>query len=325
MRFGKLTSEELEKNVIDKLDRIRPEVEAGAAIGEDCALLNIPDRILVSSDPITAGTDLYETGALCVSVCCNDVAANGGEPVAMTLTVIMTPESEPSDVGRIMDGATARAKSLGVEIVGGHTEFSDCVTRPIVCGTAIGRTKRPIMKDDFRAGDKIMVTKLLALEGSCLMADEKKPKLTEEERAELASFREMLDVGAESKAISHLTEVKAMHDVTEGGVLGAVAEICSNAGLGARLYEDRMPISKLTEKLCALCGADPLGLVSSGSMLIVTNDPEKVAAALNEARIPVTVIGEVTDKGNVLVRRSGEEATFDVKRDEMYRIYGVEE
>lgn len=325
MRFGKLTSTELEKNVIAKLSRVRPEVEAGAAIGEDCALLNIPDRILVSSDPITAGTDLEETGALCVSVCCNDVAANGGEPVAMTLTVIMTPDSQPCDVGKIMDGATRRAKSLGVEIVGGHTEFSDCVTRPIVCGTAIGRTKRPIMKDDFHKGDKIMVTKYLALEGSCLLADEKKPDLTESEQAELASFREMLNVGAESKAVSLLPEVKAMHDVTEGGVLGAVAEICSNAGLGARLYEDRMPVTKLTEKLCALCGADPLGLVSSGSMLIVTSDPEKVAAALSKAKIPVTEIGEVTDKGNVLVGRDGAETPFDVKRDEMYRIYGVEE
>ncbi|MFR6641018.1 MAG: AIR synthase related protein [Christensenellales bacterium] len=75
------------------------EVEAGAAIGEDCAFVHPrPHFSFIRS--ITAGADLTETGALCVSVCCNDVAANGGEPVAMTLTIIMTPSSTPSDVGK---------------------------------------------------------------------------------------------------------------------------------------------------------------------------------------------------------------------------------
>lgn len=325
MRFGKLTTGELEKQVLSKLSRIRPEVEAGAAIGEDCALLSIPDRILVSSDPITAGVDLTETGALCVSVCCNDVAANGGEPVAMTLTIIMTPSSTPSDVGKIMDGATARAKELGVEIVGGHTEFSDCVTRPIICGTAIGRTKKPIMKDDFRPGDKIMVTKSLALEGTCLLVGEKRPELTAEESATIAKFGKMLDVGRESVAVRVLAEVKAMHDATEGGVLGAVAEICSNAKLGSLLYEEKMPVDALTKRLCADYGVDPLRLLSSGSMIIVASDPAVVHRTLDEIGIEVTEIGEVTESGNLLVRFDGTEEPFDVTRDEMYNFYGAEE
>lgn len=324
MKSGKLTTQELHDNVLDKLARFRPEVLLSAALGEDCAALSIDDTILVSSDPITAVVEKEKLGALCVTVCCNDVAANGGEPVAMMLTIIMPETCDASDVGVIMDGAVAEAKRLKVEIVGGHTEFSDCVVRPIVSGTAIGRTKRVLKKTDLKPGDKLFVTKTLALEGTCILADIVKPELDENEKRTLEKFNASLSVSRESAALSKIASVSAMHDVTEGGVLGAAAEICFSVGVGAKLYESKMPVDKLSLRLCHENGVDPLRLISSGSMLAaVRGDGSEAKEAMKKLGVEFTEIGEITyGKEVTLIKADGTTENVDVLPDELYKFSG---
>ena len=320
MKLGKLTTQELERNVISLLGKKRAEVLLSAALGEDCAALKIDDTVLVSSDPITAVMELSKLGALCVSVCCNDIAANGGQPVAMTMTVIMPPSSQADDVGVIMRGAVERAKELDVDIVGGHTEFSDCVVRPIVSGTAIGRVKRLVKKTDLKAGDRLFVTKKLGLEGTCILADIISPDLTIAEREKLDLFNSSLDVTKESRILSKLESVSMMHDVTEGGVLGAVAEVCFSAGLGAEIFQDKMPVDELTRKLCATVGVDPLRLISSGSMLVAASGCE-AAEELVENGIACTEIGRVNDKNKVvLVKSDNSREEIDILPDELYKF-----
>lgn len=323
MKLGKLTTDELKSSVLDVLGRKRGEVLMSSALGEDCAALKIDDTVLVSSDPITAVVELDKLGALCVSVCCNDIAANGGEPVAMTLTLIMPPSCSADDVKTIMKSAEAKAVELNVDIIGGHTEFSDCVVRPIVSGTAIGRVKRLLKKTDLRVGDKLFVTKKLALEGTCILADAEKLALTEREREKLSEFNRMLDVTAESQILSEIASVSSMHDVTEGGILGAVAEICFSVGLGARLYKRQMPVDELTEKVCAAFGVDPLRLISSGSMLFSTADADGVRSAMRDKGIEIAEIGCVTEDKTVVLIDGNEELEIDVLPDELYKFSGV--
>ena len=230
----------------------------------------------------------------------------------MTLTIIMPESCNARDVGVIMDGATAEAKRLGVEIVGGHTEFSDCVVRPIVSGTAIGRTKRVLKKSDLRVGDKLFVTKSLALEGTCILADIVKPKLTECEKRELEGFNSSLSVSRESAVLSGLGCVSAMHDVTEGGVLGAVAEICFSTG------------AELTARLCRENGVNPLRLISSGSMLVaVRGDEIEAREAIEKLGYAFTRIGEITGgKDVVLIKSDGTTENVDVLPDELYKFSG---
>lgn len=178
MKLGKLTTDELNKHVISLLHKNRSEVLLSSAIGEDCAALDLKDVIVVSSDPITAVAEKEKLGALCVNVCCNDVAANGGEPVAMTITLIMPPSCSAEDVGVIMKGAVKRADELNVDIVGGHTEFSDCVVRPVVCGTAFGKAAKVICKSGLKKGDLLFVTKNLRLKGHAFWRTFLSPILT---------------------------------------------------------------------------------------------------------------------------------------------------
>ena len=321
MKIGKLTTTELNDSVISLLKHFRNEVKCSASIGEDCAVADIDGLLLISSDPITAQVELEKLGALCVSVCCNDIASNGGEPIAMTLTLIMPTNLGASEVKTVMKGAVEKATELGVEIVGGHTEFSDCVIRPIICGTAIGSTVKPLLKTALSEGESLLVSKRLGMEGTCIIVDADKIELDKSEQETYQNYCKNLDVTAESRILSKLDEVSIMHDVTEGGILGAVAEICHNQGLGATLYRDKMPLSPLTERICNERGINPLRLLSSGSMLISTSNPKKVIELLKANGIEATEIGKVTTGSTVLIDGTDSEV-FDVEPDELYKLNG---
>lgn len=320
MRFGKLTTWELQSAVLDKIVRIRDEIILSAAQGEDCAAAKTDDYILFSSDPITAPMPPKSLGELVVSVCCNDIRACGGEPFGLLLTVIVPPNASVDDVADIMSAASESATKSGVEIIGGHTEFSDCVTRPIVCGTAVGKAKRIVSKLGLKVGQKLFVTKTLGMEGAAVIADSGVP-LSSEERLVLSAFKNSLSVAKESEILSKLDGVGMMHDITEGGVLGAVAEVCTAVGLGATLYEEKIPIEPLTERLCKEFAIDPFRLISSGSMLFSASD-DLPAEKLSVIGIPVTEIGRVTEGEVLLIRRDGSKVAVEAGPDEMYKFFG---
>ena len=320
MRFGKLSAEELQKLVLDKLPHRRGEVILSAAQGEDCSAVKTDGILLVSSDPITAAMSPESLGELCVSVCCNDIAACGGEPFALTVTLIMPPSAPTEDIERIMSGAMAKAESVRVDIIGGHTEFSDCVVRPIISGTAIGKTNRLMAKTALQVGDGLYVTKTLAMEGTAIIADGGRETFTKEEKAIIESYRNGLDVAKESEILRAFESVSVMHDITEGGVIGAVAEICLGSGKGADICEQSFPVSALTRRLCDRYGIDPARFISSGSMLFAARSDE-AAVALRGFGIPVTQIGKVTSGDILLVKADGTRISVRPETDEMYKYY----
>ena len=321
MRFGKLTAEELQRTVLDKLETTRAETVLSAAQGEDCAALKTDgDYFLLSSDPITASVPPSALGALAVSVCCNDIVSCGGEPVAMLFTVIVPPGSDIFVIESIMSSAQQKAKELHVDIVGGHTEFSDCVTRPIVSATAVGKTSRLMTKSSLRRGDKLYVTKSLGMEGTTIIADGGTETLTETEKDECERYRRGLDVDREGEILRSCRSVGVMHDITEGGVIGAIAEICLGAGLGANIYESKMPVGKLTAKLCEKYGIDPLRLISSGSMLFSASDSTAVEL-LAAAGIKACEVGEVTDGKVLLFRCDGTSESVCPEPDMIYKYF----
>ncbi len=318
MRTGKLNAEELNKYVFAHISSFRDEVALSAALGEDCAALKTDGYILLSSDPITAQMPNRSLGRLSVDVSCNDIAANGGEAVALTLTVIMPVFSHEDEIGEIMNGAGERAKELNVEIVGGHTEFSDCVTRPIICATAVGKAERLIAKSSLSAGDDIYLTKVCGIEGTVILAEKYSRELTREERAHAEELRGLLSVGAESRILRKYDGVTTMHDVTEGGILGAVAEIALAAGLGAEICEKDIPVDGVTEKLCSRLDIDPLKLIASGSMMFTGKDLDKAVKELESAGIRSSKIGRITaKKENVLFRKDGRTESFSTEPDKL--------
>ena len=277
-------------------------VLVAAGVGEDVAALDVDgvDTIVAHGDPITLVS--AELGRFAVLVNANDIAASGADPRWLLTTVLLPVGTTPSQALALLDEIAEAAAAQGVTIVGGHTEVTDAVTRPVVAATTIGVARRSDLREKraVRAGDRILLTKGLAAEGTALLARE----LGESLRAlgmsdtELSACRDLLErvsVVPEARIAAGFAGVRAMHDVTEGGLATALRELASAAGRDLVVHADRVPVLPEAARLCALLGADPLGLIGSGSLLICCDpaEAEALKARLDEAGIAAADIGEL--------------------------------
>ena len=314
MRDRKANEKELKNGVFGIIGHRREEVRRSAALGSDAALIDC-GAVLAHTDPITGRC--ADIGSLAINVAANDVAAAGGEPVAFLLTVILPTTSTEDDLKKIMASAEAECVKLNAEIAGGHSEFSSAVTRPVVNAVAIAREIKGFTPRKIAPGDDILVTKTAALETTVLLAERGKVPLTAEEERAVDDMRRNLSVINDCRAVAGSVTNAYMHDVTEGGVENAVWETVTGAGLGAVIYTDEIPVDSVTEKLCSAFGVDPLRSLSSGRLLIVAENGEKLVSELKEKGVAASVIGKVTESGVYAENGSGERREISAVPDEL--------
>lgn len=300
MRQGKLTNTKLNELVIDKLEPKNAETVVGAGVGEDCCAVKTGDLCVVSTDPITAGGE--KTGALAIHINANDIAAAGAVPIAALVTLLIPPSGTEDEIEKLMRQITATARELKIDIIGGHTEVTDSVNRTVVSVTMIGRpviAGRMFRTSDMNPGDDIIMTKYAGIEGTAIIAADfaGEIKFSEEEKRELDLISESLSVVTDGRIAAETTGVSAMHDITEGGILGALSEMCEASGTGAEIDLSKIPVLEVTRKICNRFNLDVYGLISSGSMLIAAKDGAALKKRLNEAEIPATIIGKAGESG----------------------------
>ena len=303
LEIGKIDSDLLKQIVFGKIRYKRPEVLVRPGIGEDCAVVNFGEEYncVMSTDPITAAaTDI---GRLAIHITCNDIASNGVQPVGIMLAVMLPYGTTEEDVAMIMEQAGETAEKLQVEIIGGHTEITNAVVKPVIVSTAIGRA--PVdstnSADNMQVGDHILITKRVGIEGAGIIAsdleDQLKDVLTEEELAQAKSFLSEVSVVKEG-IIAGEIGTNGMHDVTEGGVLGAVYEMAVIANHGVEIHKDKIPVDQVTLKIADKFNIDYMRLISSGCMLIVAAEDKKdeIMEKISAAGINVSDIGIITEK-----------------------------
>ncbi|KXG76095.1 Hydrogenase expression/formation protein HypE [Fervidicola ferrireducens] len=323
MKTGKIPPEILKKTVYPFLGEKRSEVLVHSGFGEDCCVIDFGDYVAVaSSDPIT-GADT-EGGYFSVFVACNDVAACGAKPVGILITLLLPEGSSESMLLKIMESIDRACREIGIEVLGGHTEVTPAVTKPVISATAIGMARKDgfVTSAGAKPGDDIIVTKYIGLEGTAILAldfekflREKLPEETVKKAQSLVKNISVIEDGLTASAIG----VSAMHDITEGGLLGAIWEITEASGVGAEIYADRIPILPETQAICQVFEIDPLALISSGSMLICTSKGQEVVKALKEKSIPATIIGSVTSNGRYILKSGQKFPITPPERDELYR------
>ena len=331
LKIGKLDSDVLQRIVIDKIRYLSPEVKTRAGIGEDCAVIDYGEyECVVSTDPITA--DIKNIGRLAIHISCNDVASNGIEPLGITLAVMLPVGTTESDVQTIMTQAGTAAEEAGVEIIGGHTEVTPAVNQPVIVSTAFGRgiAGESASARNMRPGDMILMTKSAGLEGTGIIATEKAEELTgvltpQELRRAQGMIRDVSVVkdGITAGRIG----TSGMHDVTEGGILGAVWEMCHISGLGAEVELEAIHVDPVTEKIAAHYGINPLRLISSGCMLIVA-PPSKAYKIVTEyhkidVNIKSAIIGKIcgAEHGITQIDPQGQESEIAPPyADELYKV-----
>ncbi len=320
MRIGKLDNDDLNELILSKFKKCRDEVVLSPRVGVDCAAVELGGRLAVlSTDPITsASTGL---GTLTVHVNCNDAAAAGAEPLGLLVTLLVPPEATRGDIARVADELAAAALEANIEIIGGHTEVTPAVTRMVTCASVIARAGEHglILPSGMREGDDVVLTKWAGLEGSAVIAADHADKLANLSEAELCGARALL---------SHISVVKeglfaasygahAMHDVTEGGVLGAAWELAEASGCGIVIDAARVPVLPITQKICAALGLNPLRLLASGAMLIACENGGALVAGLAAIGVHAAVIGRAGGEGARLADGALIEAPG---ADELYKL-----
>jgi len=279
--------------------------------------------MVISADPITGVAS--HIGEYAIKVSANDVATSGNRP-QFAESVVMLPEgSSADDVGRVVGQMDLAARQLGITIVGGHTEVTPGIHRPIVTVTAFSFVKEYVSSEDALEGDSIMMTKTAGLEGTSVLATEGaglKGRVSEETLRRARKFIGLMSIVEDAVAANETDAVHGMHDCTEGGVLGAVFEMSLASRLGFTLEEKAVPVAPETRAICARYSIDPLRLLGSGSLLLAVEHGReaKVAKALRSI-CEVTTIGQLRKGRKVMMTKGGAERLVrESPRDELWRV-----
>jgi len=332
MDVGKLPAELLAR-LLASNPVTDPRVLVGPAPGEDAAAIDMGDRVLVAkTDPITFATD--EIGWYAVNVNANDIATMGATPRWFLATVLLPEGAEASLAEGIFGQIAAACTELGIVLVGGHTEITFGLPRPLVVGCLLGEADPETLLPSrgARPGDALLLTKGVAVEGTAILAREARRDL---ERAGVPA--DLLDRAAgflHQPGISVVRDARlalttggahAMHDPTEGGLVTGLREVAAAANAGLRVAADAIPVLPETRAVCDALDLDPLGLIASGALLIAA-DPERAPAlleAFRKAGVTAAAIGELTASGEGFrMERGGERVplpSFD--RDEIARYF----
>ena len=328
MNIGKLTASQLEEIIFKNIKKKRKEFLNTPGIGDDCAAIDLGDKICyISSDPITGAVN--KIGKLAVNITCNDLATTGTEPLGIMVTILAPPTTTTDDLKKIIIDMETECQLLNIDILGGHTEITDAVNKIIVSVTGIGfGTKEHYeRKNKVDIDDLILLTKGVAIEGTAIIAYEKEVELTSVlTKDELNFAKSMMDMtsvvkeGLLSKKLN-----KGMHDVTEGGILGALWEISELTKLGVTVFSNKLNIHSVSSKICNFYNIDPLKLISSGSMIIIVSPKNKknLMEILNSHKIPTFEIGRFTpnlEDKFILDLEGNKDIILEPLSDELYKV-----
>jgi hydrogenase expression/formation protein HypE len=324
LEIGKIPNNILEKLLSEFSEPVRTEVLTKPGIGEDCAALDLSgDLCVVTTDPITGADD--EIGTLGIHIALNDLASSGAEPVGLLITILAPANTELETIESLIKQIKEVSSVMKIDIIGGHTEVTDAVNRLVLSITAIGRTKKNslITTNGAKPGDSIILTKYAAIEGTAILAWLFEKELTKEFGDEFVNSAKNLlrDISVVKEGIMAAQfGVSCMHDVTEGGVIGAAWEIGTASGYGFEIYRNRIPIIEETRRICTFLSLDPLKLISSGSMLITTPNGEELIRIFNQNDIKASEIGRITFGRDFLLKDDDITIKITVpESDELYK------
>jgi hydrogenase expression/formation protein HypE len=318
MKIGKIDETDFRSLVMGKFGRRDPSVIVPPRTGVDAGVVDLGrGRILVvAEDPIFTmpRLPLEMFGRFTVHIGASDVAVMGVRPRYMTYSLLLPPETGREDVRRIVDAIHRAARELGIAIVGGHTGFYPGFTAPTIGGItvfAVGRKRDLVTPAGARPGDEVILTKGPAIETAALLASLREEELLAKHPAALVAKAKRLarsiTVVEDALTAAAAGGVTAMHDATEGGVMGGLFEIAAASGVGMEIDEARFVYPDEVRAVCETFGIDPVRAIAEGSLLVTVRPGKSagVIARLKRKRIAASVVGEVLrDRRRRVLRRA---------------------
>lgn len=321
--LGKVPPASLAAHVFDRVGADLESVRQGPAYGEDAAAIDVETgTLVVSSDPLSLAAD--RVGTLGVHVACNDVAASGGDPTWLTNIVLLPGEAEDTVLDRITQQLDETAASVGVSIVGGHSEYNPTLDRPLLTLTCMGMADPYVPTGGAQPGDAVLLTKGAGIEGTAILASDFRSELraadVDRDTIDAAeSYYE--DIGVTKEAAIVRDRATAMHDPTEGGLIDGLLELASASEVRLTVDSSTVPIREPTRVLTEEVAVDPLRIFGSGALIATVPKGlvSETIAELRSAGIEATRIGFVQSGEPALIL---DDATVtEPVRDDMYRLW----
>jgi hydrogenase expression/formation protein HypE len=325
--LGKLPPEILKRYLLGMVGQPSDDLIVAPSIGVDFGVVSVGENssrsLVVSSDPVTGVEE--KIGWYAVNVSANDVATSGNRPRFLQSIILLPEDATERMVARISSEMNRTAKDLGITIVGGHTELTPGLKRPIVMTTVFAFAESYVTAAGAEEGDSLMLTKSAGVEGTAIFASVAPGLEAGLVRRSRAYFKKM-SVVEEAVAAYGTGLVHAMHDCTEGGVLGATYEMSYASRRGFELVEEKVPVSRETRVVCSALGLDPLRLISSGALLLAVkrgSEGEVAEAIRSKAGSTTTVVGRFLGRGGrrtLLLRDGTRERVSEPPVDELWKV-----
>ncbi|MBD5489624.1 MAG: hydrogenase maturation factor [Lachnospiraceae bacterium] len=326
MRRGKISESVLKRSVLKKIKTHREEVINGADVGTDCAVLSLREEYetVLTTTPVSAPVE--DLGTYAISMALNNVAVSGAEPIGVLVAILLPEETAECDLQKLMERAETVCSVCGTEIIGGHTEVTPVVRRPVMVVTGVGKrhTSQANLLPGVGPGQDIVVSKWIGLEGTIRLAKEHGEELCARYPArmieEAAAFDKYLSIIPEA-ATAVKSGVCGMHDVSRGGIFGALWEMAQRAGVGLEIDLKRIPVKQETIEICEFYGLNPYELLSGGSLIMTAKDGTALVSALAGEGIPAVVVGRTTDGNDRVIFNEEEKRYLDKpKEDQIYMV-----
>ncbi len=341
MKIGKVSESVLKRSVLRQLKTKNENVLCGAGVGDDCAIFAFSEgenlATCMQEGVVYLCGKADAAGSVCaeeqtdvqlkevtdmsqiMQKCVNNLVASGAVPFAAMVTLLLPETIEEPQIKQLIAEAECICKAYSMQIAGGQTRVCAAVTAPVVTITGYGK----ISGEDYRtasnakAGQDIVISKWIGLEGTALLADRNREQLLgrypEYLVDEAAAFDRYLSIVPEA-ATAMKSGVCAMHDASEGGIFAALWELAEGAGVGLTIDLKKLPLRQETVEVCECCNVNPYELKSGGCLVMTTEDGLGLVAALEAEGIPAVVVGKLTDSNDRIIMNEDEVRYMDRPR-----------
>jgi hydrogenase maturation factor len=325
MKVGKISEVALSRAVFKQLKSKRDEVLFGGAIGEDCAAMRLGEGevCVFSSNPVTGAGKIQ--GALALYSAVNNLVTSGAEAVGVLVTAMLPENFKESRLIELSEMMEEVCQDLRIQVMGGHTEVTAAVNEPVFSVTAVGKVKEHELRHakNAKADQDIVMSKWIGMEGSVAIVAAREKELMERfPKIMIDQIKKMLPNCSCTleAALAVKSGVSAMHDISSGGIYGALYELSEAAGVGLEIDLRAIPIKQETVEICEYLGLNPYYLKSGGSMLMVCDHGQELVRLLEKEGIYAAVIGRTTSENAKAIINEGEVSYLErPKADELLR------
>lgn len=313
MRTGKLPEHTFKRSIINPIRYRSKENSFRAAVGHDGAVFGNMVTSMATTAFCYTGNEMYA-----MDNAINNIIAAGGVPYGISVAILLPEHSEERTLRAITGNIAKRAEEYQLDVLAGHTELVPSVTSPTITVTAYGTVLWENRHREVQEHMDIVMTKWVGLYGGAILAELRKEELTTRypgsyiEKA--AGYMKMTSLRPELSVIKHIVEtmpgcVLAAHDVSNGGIFGALWQLLSACNCGGTVFVERMPVKQEIIEVSEFFDVNPYMMNGQGSLVLVTTDGKQLAEAFLDAGIMARVIGHTTKQKERIVM-VGEETRF---------------